>query len=322
MFKKTLYISYLIIVLLLLSIQPSQAFWVWTSDSKKWENPKYSVKGTPQEQLEIGKQYLKDKKYKMARRAFKKLIKHYPKARQAPEAQFHIGEIFDEQGKTFEAFKQYQLVIDKYPFSERSAQIVKKQYEIGNQLLDGREDRNKFIESLSGADYNIIEVFKKVIKNAPYGELAAPSQYKIGLYLQEKGLLQEARDEFEKVVNDYPDSEWAKAANYQIAVTDSKRSAGAQYDQKITKAAVDEFKDFLERYPDAELSEDAKGEVFKLKEKEAANNLVVAQFYEKQKNYTAAKVYYQIIVEDYANTPYASGALQKIREMNELENSK
>jgi len=30
------------------------AFWVWTPETNKWVNPKYSVKGTPQEQLEVG----------------------------------------------------------------------------------------------------------------------------------------------------------------------------------------------------------------------------------------------------------------------------
>ena len=45
------------------------------------------------------------------------------------------------------------------------------------------------------------------LRALPWFPLAAPSQYKIGLYLLEQHLYQEARDEFDKVINDYPDNE-------------------------------------------------------------------------------------------------------------------
>jgi len=295
------------------------AFWVWTPETNKWINPKYGVKDTPKEQLEVGLSFYEAKDYKEAQREFRKLIKHYPRARQAPEAQYHIGLCFSEQGEVFRAFKEYQIVIDKYPFSELAVTIVQKQYDIGMQLLENANNRNKFIDALAGADYNVIDVFKAVIKNAPYGDLAAPSQYKIGLYLQEKRLYQEARDEFEKVINDYSDSEWAKAAKYQIALVDAERSTDAQYDQKITQAAVEEFDEFVEMYPDAELSKQAKKQIYRLREKEAENSYVVAQFYEKQKNYKAAKIYYQAVVDDFKDSSWASRSLKKIREMNEKE---
>ena len=213
----------LLILYLVLVPKPLFAFWVWTPETNKWVNPKYAVKETPQEQLQYALEFYKDKEYKEAINEFRKLIKHYPRAREAPDAQYHVGLCLEEQGKIFESYKEYQEVIDKYPFSELSAAIVKKQYDIGVDLLENANNRSKFVDAFAGTNYNAIDVFKTVIKNAPYGELAAPSQYKIGLYLIEQGLYQEARDELEKVVNDYPESEWAKAAKYQIAVADSQR---------------------------------------------------------------------------------------------------
>ncbi len=311
----------LFIFCLILSIQPAYAFWVWTPETNKWENPKYVVKETPAEQLKYGLSFYEAKKYKEAIREFEKLIKTYPRAKEAPDAQYYIAKSWEDQDKLFQAFKQYQEVIDKYPFSERSGEIVKRQYEMGVRYLEGKSKKDSWIDNLSGADYNVVDIFKSVIKNAPYGEFAAPSQYKIGLYLLENNLYQEARDEFEKVMNDYPNSEWAKAAKYQIAVTDSKRSAGEQYDQKITQSAVKEFQEFTEHYPDAELTNEAREQVLRLKEKEAKNTFLVAQFYEKQKNYKAAKMYYQTIVDDYKTSTMASQALQKIRELSaKIEN--
>jgi outer membrane assembly lipoprotein YfiO len=304
------------LIFLLIFFTPQvYAFWMWTPETNKWVNPKYAVKDTPQEQLQYALEFYRAKDLKKATAEFKKLITHYPRAREAAEAQYHIALCHKQQGQLFQAFKAYQTVIEKYPFSERFGEIVKRQYEIGNQLIDGKDQRNKFVKTIVGGDYDIIEIFRTVIKNAPYGEYAAPAQYKIGLYLQEKQMYQEARDEFEKTINDYPSSEWAKAARYQIALSDAKRSPEAQYDQKVTESAIEELKDFVKDYPDAELSQKAKGQIHQLREKEAKNHFLVARFYEKQKKYSAASIYYTTIVEKYQNTSWAARALEKLREL-------
>jgi outer membrane protein assembly factor BamD len=304
--------------LLLVSGRDAQAFWIWTPETNKWTNPKFTVKETPQEQLDYAQEYYDSKQYKKAIGEFQKLIKQYPKAREAAEAQYFIGRCQEDQGLVVHAFKAYQTAIEKYPFSERAGEIIKRQYDIGMLLMEGKIRRNKMMRAVGAGNYDVIDVFRKVIKNAPYGQYAAPAQYKIGLYLQEKGLYQEARDEFEKTVNDYPDSEWAKAARYQIALSDSKRSSDAAYDQKVTESAIHEFKAFLKDYPDAELSGKARDEIQQLKEKEAENNFLVAQYYEKRKQYSSAKIYYTTIVEDYRNTSWSAKALERLQQINRI----
>lgn len=314
---KTFRISLLILIAIAFIPANAQAFWVWTPETNKWVNPKYAVKETPAEQLEFALEHYEAKDYKAAIKEFNKLLKHYPRAKEAPESQYYIGLCWEDQKEDYKAYQAYQKVIDRYPFSERSAEIVRRQYDIGERMLEGINQKSAFVKSFSGANYNVIEIFKKVIKNAPYGDLAAPAQYKIGLYLMEQGLFQEARDEFEKTVNDYPDSEWAKAAQYQIAVTDAKRSTDAEYDQKVTKVAVAEFESFLESNPDAELSAEAKEKIAELRNKEAENNMVIAEFYEKQKNFKAAKIYYQIVIDDYNDSSWVQKALNKIQEISQ-----
>jgi len=195
----------------------ANAFWIWTPETNKWVNPKYSVKETPREQLDHAMSYFTGDNYRAAIAEYKKLIKHYPRSREASEAQFYIAMAQEMQGHILKAFHSYQLALEKYPFSERTQDVLKRQYNIGILMLDGKSGRNKIVKMVVGGDYDVIEIFRTIIKNAPYGEYAASSQYKIGLYLQEKLLYQEARDEFEKTVNDYPETEWAKAAQYQIS---------------------------------------------------------------------------------------------------------
>ncbi|MBF0483819.1 MAG: outer membrane protein assembly factor BamD [Candidatus Omnitrophica bacterium] len=314
--------KYTILLILLVSLflaQNASAFWMWTPQTNKWVNPKYSVKDTPKEQLDYGKQFYDSKQYVEAVREFKKLIKNYPKSRDAANAQYFIGLCYEDQSRLYSAFKEYQMVLEKYPFSDMAPQIIEREYKIGQKLMDN-PNKGTIIDAVAGEKYDIVKVFQTIIKNEPYGKYAAPSQYKIGLYLMGKGLTQEARDEFEKVVNDYPESEWVKAAKYQIAVADAKRSTKAQYDQKVTGSAVEEFKTFVKEYPDAELTQVAQDQILALRDKEAENSFVVAEFYEKQKNFPAAKVYYEAIVQDYKDSPWAIKALRKLRDIGDKDN--
>ena len=312
--------SYLIVILslfILLITNTSFAFWVWTPESNEWVNPKFAVKETPQEQLDYAKEFYQNEEYKEAIREYKKLLKHFPRSVEAPLAQFHIAETLEKQGALQDAFEAYQLVLDKYPFSDRSAEVVDRQYNIGETLLEGRNNQGKVMKALTGPSFNIIEIFRQVIKNAPYSTLAPQSQYKIGLYMMEQQMYTEARDEFEKLLNDYSESDWTKAAKYQIALADAARSSGADYDQKVTQAAVEEFNDFVEQYPDAELSENAKTKIDELRDKEAENNYNIAAFYEKRKEYKAAKIYYQIVVDDYTASPWSTKALNRIKDLTD-----
>ncbi len=309
----------ILLTVLLLGIAPAfcHAAWIWTPETGKFINPKWAVKSTPQEQLKYGLSFYEIKEYPKAMVEFKKLIRSYPRAKEAPEAQYYIGQSLEELNKPFEAYKAYQLVIDKYPFSERAAEIVEAQYTIGNQLLEGKNRRGVWIEAVMGGDDRVIEIFKTVIKNAPYGKFAAISQYKIGLYLKEKGLYQEARDEFEKTLNDYPNSEWAKAAKFQIAMADTSRSSNVQHEQKVTGVALEEFNEFVKSHPESELTPQAKNQIARLRDKEAENQFIIAEFYSKQKNYKSAKVYYKEIVDKYADTVFAAKALARLKSIGE-----
>lgn len=294
----------------------SQAVWIWTPETGKFINPKWEVKPTPADQLEYAQSFKDQGNCKKAMAEFKKLIKAYPRAKEAPEAEFFTGQCLEDMSKPYEAYLAYQLVIDKYPFSERAAQIVGLEYTIANHLLENK-GRSKWAETVVGSDDRVIEIFRTIIKDAPYGKYAAISQYKIGLYLKEKGLYQEARDEFEKTMNDYPNSEWAQASKFQIAMADSSRASDAQHEQKVTSVAMEEFNEFVKTHPDSQLTPEAKAQMDRLKAKEAENNFMIAKYYEKQKNSKAARIYYKEVVNNYADTSWAPKAQARLKIIGE-----
>ena len=309
--KRTILIFF--VVFCVLSINPAYPYWIWTPKTGKFVNPKTAVKPSPKEQFNFAKRFYDIKKYEDAKREFKKLLQGYPKSAEAAESQYHLGLIEEAQDNLYGAYEAYQKVIDKYPFSERIQEIIEREYKIAEAFMTGT--KRKALGMALPVENPAIEILTKVIENSTYGPLASKAQYKLGLVL--KGLMRyyEAEEAFNKVISNYPDSEWAKAAKFQIASCRAALSRGPDYDQGATGEAKDKFEEFVKEHPDAVLSRDAQKNIEDLKEKEAEANYNIARFYEKQKAYPAAKVYYDDIINNYPDSTWAAKALERLRVM-------
>ncbi|PIP20130.1 MAG: hypothetical protein COX40_06415 [Candidatus Omnitrophica bacterium CG23_combo_of_CG06-09_8_20_14_all_40_11] len=302
-----------IIIFFGLSLSPAYAYWIWTPKTGKWINPKTAIKSTPKEQFDYALSFYDIKKYEEAKREFRKLLKAYPKSFEAAESQYYLGLIDQEQGNLYEAYQAYQKVIDKYPFSERIPQIIEREYKIGEAFMSGQ--KRKAMGVPLPVENPSIEIFNKVIENSTYGPWAPAAQYKLGLVL--KGLLRyyEAEEAFNKVISNYPDSEWATAAKFQIASCRAAVSRGPDYDQGSAKEAKEKFEAFVKEHPDAVLSGEAQKSIEQLKETEAESNYSIARFYEKQKAYDAAKIYYNGVIDNCPNSKWAPKALERLQIM-------
>ena len=302
-----------LLIISFLSIQPAYSYWLWTPKSGKWVNPKNLPKDNPQEQFVYAKSFFDINKYEEAKREFRKLLKAYPKSAEAAESQYYLGLTEEAQGKLYEAYQAYQLVIDKYPFSERIQEVIEREYKIAEKFMSG--EKRKALGVTLPVENPAIEIFGKVVENSTYGPLAPQAQYKLGLVLKALLRYYEAEEEFNKVVSRYPDSEWVSAAKFQIATCRSSLSKGPDYDQGAAQEAQERFEEFVKEHPDAVLSLDAENNINSIREKEAAASFNIAKFYEKQKAFDSAKIYYNDIINNYADSPWASQAAARLQTM-------
>jgi len=301
----------ILIIIFLFSISPAYPYWIWTPKTGKWLNPKTAVKPTPKEQFDFAAGLYKEKKYEEAKREFKKLLKHYPKAFEAAESQYYLGMTEEAQNNLYEAYLEYQRVIDKYPFSERIPEIIEREYKIAELFMSGA--KRKALGVPLPVDNPAIEIFNRVVENSTYGPLAPKAQYKLGLVLKSLSRYYEAEEAFNKVISNYPNSEWAEAAKFQIAVCRASVSRGADYDQGAAKEAKDKFEEFVKEHPDASLSREADKNIGQLKEKEAEANYDIAYFYEKQKQFEAAKIYYNDVVNSSPSSIWSAKSMERLR---------
>lgn len=300
-----------------LALSPAYAYWIWTPKTGKWVNPKTVAKSTPKEQFNLARGLYDAKNYEEAKREFKKLLKAYPKSAEAAESQYYLGLIADAEGDIYQAYLAFQKVIDKYPFSERIQEIIEREYKIGEEFMSGQ--KRKAMGITLPVENPAIEIFGKVIENSTYGPLASKAQYKLGLVL--KGLMRyyEAEEAFNKVISNYPDSEWVEAAKFQIASCRQAVSRGPAYDQGAAGEAKEKFEEFVREHPDAVLSRQAEKNIEQLKEKEAESNYSIGRFYEKQKDFKAARVYYEELINNYAASAWAGKAVERLQLLEKKE---
>ncbi|MFA5410885.1 MAG: outer membrane protein assembly factor BamD [Candidatus Omnitrophota bacterium] len=307
------------LVFLAVSIQDAYAYWIWTPKTGKWINPKTAVKPTPKEQFDLAKGLYEAKNYEEAKREFRKLLKAYPKSFEASESQYYLGVIEEAQDNLYAAYQAYQKVVDKYPFSERIQEIIEHEFKIAEEFMEGK--KRKSMGVTLPVENPAIEIFNKVIENSTYGPLAAKAQYKLGLVLKSLLRYYEAEEAFNKVISNYPDSEWQVPAKYQLALVRAAVSRGPDYDQGAAKEAERQFEEFVKEHPDSALSDKAEENISELREKEAESYYNIARFYEKQKAFDAAKVYYNDIISNSPNSPWSVKALERLQ-MMEKKNEK
>lgn len=296
-----------------LSLSPAYSYWIWTPKSGKWVNPKNQVKPTPKEQFDFAKGLFDQKLYEDAKRELTKLIKAYPKSLEASESQYYLGLTEEALGNLYEAYQAYQKVIDKYPFSERIQEIIEREYKIGEAFMSG--EKRKALGIALPVENPSIEIFSKVVDNSSFGPLAPKAQYKLGLVLKSLMRYYEAEDAFNKVISNYPDSEWSEAAKFQIASCRAALSRGPAYDRGAAEEAKQQFEEFVKNHPDATLSREAEQNIGQLKEKEAESSFNIARFYEKQKQPEAAKIYYNDIINNYSGSRWAAIAIERLQIM-------
>lgn len=294
-------------------IQEVAAFWIWTPDSGKWSNPKYLAKDTPERSFEYAKTFYDSKDYDEAIKGFEALISSFPLSDLASEAQYYIGRSYEAMRKYYYAYLAYQKVIDEYPGSERITEVIAKEYEIADFFYSQEKAKilGKSIGMFSSKE-KALEIFQKIVSDAPYGEYGPLAQYKIGIYYRDTARYKEAIDEFNKLIDNYPQSKLIIEARYEIAVCLFETAAQRDYKQADISKAIREIQDFLTDYPEDKLTAEAVKKLSKLKQKKAEGIFSIAQFYEKQGDLDSALIYYKEIRDSLGDTSWVIKAVERI----------
>jgi outer membrane protein assembly factor BamD len=312
------HIGALCLWLALVAVSPAALVWRpgegWTNESSGESLAASDAKAA----LQLARNMEAKEDYKGALQAYQTIVRRWPLSTSAGEAQFKVGFMLEKRGEFWNAYKAYQKVVEKYPASQYFDLSIEREFSIGNLFLSGEPQKIWKIPLLPSMD-KTVDIFNTVIKNAPYGVYAPQAYFKIGLAREHQKNWSEAISAYNKLLDKYPGSDLAPAAQYQIGYAWYQASSQPDYDQSAAQKSIDAFQDFLVRFPNSEKTDQAHIYINELSSRRVQGSYNIALFYEKQKNYKAALIYFNDVIQQGPNTQLAADAKEQIEKIKNIQ---
>jgi outer membrane protein assembly factor BamD len=287
---------------------------------KPGKKPEYVAPGEEELSGDAAELYLtgqtaeKEGNIKRAIKAYKTLVKRYPKDKLASEALYRAAILQEQTRLYFTAAASFQQLVEKYPASPHFDEAIEAQFRVGEIYLNGKKLRVLGIPVASALD-RAVTVFANVVRTAPYGQYTARAQFDIGLAREKQGANDAAIQAYQAVVDKFPNEPVAVDAQYQIGYIWFTAAQLGTKDAAAAAKAKTAFEDFLFHYPKSEKAAQARANLDILERKQVTNSYQVAKFYDKQKYYRAAVIYYNEVIRQQPGSEESNEAKKRIDQL-------
>lgn len=247
-------------------------------------------------------------------KAYRTIVKHHSKDTLAPGAAYRLAQLLEQSRSFLRAAEAYAVFVEKYPKSERFDESVEALFRIGEMYMTGRKVKILGITFKNSME-TAIQIFTEIVRSAPYGKYTARANFDIGRAREKQGSNELAIASYQNVVEKFPDDPLAADAQYQIGYIYSKASRSGTYDPNAAAKAKTGFEDFLFRHPHSEKSAQAQENLKQLEHKQTSTSFEIAKYYDKQKSYRAAAIYYNEVIRQQPSSPEGERAKKRVAEL-------
>src|SRR5262245_7745611 len=272
------------------------------------------MSGDAAELYRIGQDAEKSGDNKRAIKAYKSLVKRHPKDALAPTALFRAAQLQEQTNQYTPAADSYLQLVEKYASSAHFDDAIEGQFRIGEIYLNGKKLKLLGIPIASALD-RAVTIFANVVRTAPYGRYTARAQFDIGLAREKQGANDAAIQAYQAVVDKFPNEPIAVDAQYQIGYIWFTASQRGTNDAAAANNAKTAFQDFLFHYPKSEKAAQAHKNLDILEHKQTTDSFKVAKFYDKQKYYRAAVIYYNEVIRQQPGSDQSDKAKKRIDQL-------
>src|SRR6184192_2524459 len=269
------------------------------------------ISGNAAELFQIGQTAEKEGNTKRAIKAYKSLVKRHPRDTLAAGALFRAAELQEQSHDYLRAAESFRQLVEKYPGSPHFDEAIEGQFRIGEVYLAGKKLRILGIPVASSLE-RAVTIFASVVRTAPYGKYTARAQFDIGLVREKQGANDAAIEAYQAVVDKFPNEPIAVDAQYQIGYIWFHASKTGTKDIAAASKAKSAFQDFLFHYPNSEKAAQARADLDQLEQKQTSSSFEVAKFYDKQKYYRAAVIYYNEVIRQQPGSTESDRAKKRI----------
>ena len=269
-------------------------------------------KKTAPEQWEYVQTLDRDGKLRAATRQALALRLFWPHAPEAPAAQLLYARLLDRRGDLQGAFDAYQHLFAHYPGRFEFNEVLRRQMEIANAVMERRKGKFLFIPGFSAPE-RAIPLFANVVSNAPEWSGTAEAYYRIGTAHQRTFEYGQAIDAYFTALNRFPSSEFAEpsaAAQVQCHV---EMSLDAPQDSRAIEIAIAACDIFIQRFPNSSQRGEIDAARAALSSRQAQNAFSRAAYYDRiVRQPDAALMEYRTFLALYPNAEQAPLARQRV----------
>jgi outer membrane protein assembly factor BamD (BamD/ComL family) len=303
-------------------------FWSKLAPEYVWKSIKKATGNGPNEAIsraafKDGQELFKRKKFAEAAEKFKTAADRWPDTPLEEDALFMLGESYFFSDQYSKAHDTYSVLLKKHNNSRHMDIAVQREFAIGRYWEKLQETKplpllqpnltDKSRPTFDTFGY-AIQAYQNVRMYDPTGPLADDSLMASAVAYFRRGKFENAAEEFDLLRKEYPNSEHQKAAHILGLQAKMRVYQGQYYDPTALKEAGEIADQTLAQFGaqlGAEQARVAKARKQIIEEK-ANRDYAMAQYYEKQKYYGAARIYYRDLIEQYPSTERAKDAKARL----------
>lgn len=258
--------------------------------------------------MQQAEEFRKAGKLRQARKLLKKLVRFHVAAPEAPAARFMLAQIEEALNDPREAFKQYGRVVEKYQGSPLYEQALNRQLAMGMAAARGElKGRMLGAWEVPMESSVVVEWLQSVIKNAPYNDMSATAMSVLADYQVRQKRYEEACATYQKLVEDYPDSRYAPAAQMMVAQLWAASHTRGNQNLVNLANAQEAYEEFTLRFPNHPDAAKAHSQAARVRSLLVQQELEVGRYYlERAREYPSAIFCFENVIRQQKVNPEAA----------------
>ncbi len=263
------------------------------------------------------KAYQKEGRMSKSRGPLKEIVRYHSLAPNAPEARFLLGKAYESTEDYRDAFKQYGKLIDRYPQSDLYVDALNRQLAMAMDAASGKLTVPVFWGAWNTSMESgvVVQWLREIVEKAPYNDMAATASSILAKFLVDQDRPEEARVEYARLVEKYPDSRYAPDA--QLMVAQLWASSHTRGDNNLVNLsnAREAYEEFTLRFPNHPEAKKAMGEALNMDRLMVHQQLEVGRYYlERSREYTSAIFCFEDVIRQKNINPQAAREAESLLE--------
>ncbi len=244
-----------------------------------------------------------------SRKPLKEITQYHKLAPNAAEARYLLGRSYEATQDYRDAFKEYGKLIDRYPQSSLYADALNHQLAMAMDAATGKME----VPVLWGAwsttmeSSVVVKWLREIVEKAPYNDMAATASSILAKYLVDRERPEEARLEYARLVEKYPDSRYAPEAQLMVAQLWADSHTRGDNNLVNLSNAREAYEEFTLRFPKHAEAKKALSEASNMERLMIQQQLEVGRYYlERSKEYKSAIFCFEDVIRQKTTNPEAA----------------